>query len=103
MLAMDNIHAQRETFKDSDRVRVHPIITKGGNIVNSVPDEVLMESYVRARTIDAMIHSNKKVDRALKAGAMAVGARVELTIYMGYLPILNYQSLTNYLRTTYYS
>lgn len=90
MLAMNNIHAQRETFKDSDRVRVHPIITKGGNIVNSVPDEVLMESYVRARTIDAMIDSNKKVDRALKAGAMAVGARVEITNIPGYLPILNY-------------
>ena len=28
-LAMMNIQVQRETFKDSDRVRVHPIITKG--------------------------------------------------------------------------
>jgi amidohydrolase len=90
ILAMNNIHAQRETFKDSDRVRVHPIITKGGNIVNSVPDDVHMESYVRARTIKAMIESNYKVDRALKAGAMAVGAKVEITNIPGYLPILNY-------------
>ena len=89
-LAMNNIHAQRETFKDSDRVRVHPIITKGGNIVNSVPDDVQMESYVRARTIDGMIDSNKKVDRALKAGALAVGADVEITSIPGYLPILRY-------------
>ncbi|MCR1899829.1 amidohydrolase [Irregularibacter muris] len=90
MLAMNNIHAQRETFKDSDRVRVHPIITKGGNIVNSVPDDVQMESYVRARTIEGMIDSNNKVDRALKAGAMAVGAKVEITNIPGYLPVLNY-------------
>jgi amidohydrolase len=89
-LAMNNIHAQRETFRDSDRVRVHPIITKGGNIVNSVPDDVQMESYVRARTIKAMIDSNYKVDRAIKAGAMAVGAKVEITSIPGYLPILNY-------------
>lgn len=89
-LAMNNIHAQRETFRDSDKVRVHPIITKGGNIVNSVPDDVQMESYVRARTIKAMIDSNYKVDRALKAGAMAVGAKVEITNIPGYLPILNY-------------
>ncbi|NLY44404.1 MAG: amidohydrolase [Tissierella sp.] len=89
-LALNNIHAQRETFKDSDRVRVHPIITKGGNIVNSVPDDVQMESYVRARTIEGMIDSNKKVDRALKAGAMAVGAKVEITNIPGYLPILSY-------------
>lgn len=89
-LALNNIHAQRETFKDSDRVRVHPIITKGGNIVNSVPDDVQMESYVRARTIEGMIDSNKKVDRAIKAGAMAVGAKVEITSIPGYLPILKY-------------
>lgn len=92
-LAMNNIHAQRETFKDSDRVRVHPIITKGGNIVNSVPDDVQMESYVRARTIEGMIDSNYKVDRALKAGAMAVGAKVEITNIPGYLPILRYPRL----------
>ena len=95
LLAMNNIHAQRETFKDSDRVRVHPIITKGGDIVNSVPDNVEMESYVRARTIDGMLDSNFKVDRALKAGAMAVGADVKITSIPGYLPILRNMELDN--------
>lgn len=93
MLAINNVHAQRETFKDSDRVRVHPIITKGGDIVNSVPAEVRMESYVRARTIEGMLDSNIKVDRALKAGAMAVGASVEITSIPGYLPILRTPAL----------
>ena len=51
MLAINNVHAQRETFKEADRVRFHPIITKGGDIVNVVPADVRMESYVRARTI----------------------------------------------------
>ncbi|GAA0716851.1 amidohydrolase [Clostridium malenominatum] len=95
MLAMNNIHAQRETFKDSDRVRVHPIITKGGDIVNSVPADVQMESYVRARTIDGMLDSNAKVDRALKAGAMAVGAKVKITNIPGYLPVLKNAELDN--------
>lgn len=93
MLAINNVHAQRETFKDTDRVRVHPIITKGGDIVNSVPAEVRMESYVRARTIEGMLDSNIKVDRALKAGAMAVGASVEITSIPGYLPILRTPAL----------
>lgn len=97
-LALNNIHAQRETFSDADRVRVHPIITKGGSIVNSVPDDVHMESYVRARTIDGMIDANKKVDRALKAGAMAVGADVEITSIPGYLPILNYPEFDSLFR-----
>jgi len=93
MLAMNNIHAQRETFKDSDRVRVHPIITKGGDIVNVVPADVRMESYVRARTVEGMLDSNIKVNRALKAGAAAVGADIEITEIPGYLPILRYENL----------
>lgn len=92
-LATNNIHAQRETFKDVDRVRVHSIITKGGDIVNSVPHDVHMEAYVRARTIDGMLDANYKVDRSLKAGAMAVGAKVEITSIPGYLPILKYDEL----------
>ncbi len=95
MLGMMNIHAQRETFRESDRVRVHPIITKGGDIVNVVPADVRMEACVRARTIDAMITTNKKVDRALAAGAMTIGADVSISDIPGYLPILNYDSLDN--------
>ncbi len=97
-LGMNNIHAQRDTFKDSDRVRVHPIITKGGDIVNSVPADVRMESYVRARTIDGMLDANVKVDRSLKAGAMAIGARVEITSIPGYLPILRNHDLDDLFR-----
>ncbi|MCK5196828.1 MAG: M20/M25/M40 family metallo-hydrolase, partial [Spirochaetales bacterium] len=39
-IALSAIHAQRETFRDEDSVRVHPIITKGGDGVNNVPSDV---------------------------------------------------------------
>lgn len=97
MLGINNVHAQRETFKDSDRVRFHPIITKGGDIVNSVPADVRMEAYVRARTIDGMIDANKKVNRGLIAGAHAVGAEIEITEIPGYLPILKHDSMEQVL------
>jgi amidohydrolase len=93
MLAINNIHAQRETFLDQDRVRVHPIITKGGDVVNVVPADVRMECYVRARTIEGLDNANSKVDRAIKAGAMAVGAGVEIEDMPGYLPLLNEPAL----------
>ena len=54
-LALNAIHAQRETFRDEDCVRVHPIITKGGDLVNVVPSVVRMETYVRAKTPDALL------------------------------------------------
>ncbi len=98
MLAINNVHAQRETFKEADRVRFHPIITKGGDIVNVVPADVRMESYVRARTISGMIDANMKVNRALMAGAMAVGAGIEITELPGYLPILRHDNMEKVLR-----
>ncbi len=92
-LAQVNIHFQREVFKDTDRVRVHSIITKGGDIVNVVPSEVKMENCVRARTVEAMLDASKKVNRAIKAGAYAVGAEVEIKAEPGYLPILRTEAL----------
>jgi amidohydrolase len=93
VLAMNNIHAQRETFQDEDKIRVHPIITKGGDIVNVVPADVTMESYVRGRTTDSILNANRKVTRAIKAGALAVGADVRITDIPGYLPLLRSEPL----------
>lgn len=87
MLGMNGVHALRETFADEDAIRVHPIITRGGSGVNVVPSEVTMESYTRGRTVEALLDANADVNRALEAGAMAVGARIEIEDYPGYLPL----------------
>lgn len=92
-IALSAIHAQRETFKEADSVRVHPIITKGGDSVNNVPSEIKVELYVRARTVKAIKEINRKIDIALMAGAMAVGAQVEITNTPGYLPVENNNEL----------
>ena len=97
-IALAAIHAQRETFKDSDTVRVHPIITRGGQAVNIVPADVRMETYVRGKTLDAIKDANSKVDRALKAGAMAVGAKVRIVTLPGYLPMQNNRLLQQVYR-----
>ena len=86
-LALSAIHYNRETFRDDDSVRVHPIITKGGEAVSAVPADVRMETFVRGRTLDAIMDANVKVDRALKAGAMAVGGDVFIQTIPGYLPL----------------
>ena len=83
------INAVRETFRDDDAIRVHPIITRGGDLVNVIPADVTLETYVRGKTTDAIDAAAVKVDRALKSGALALGAEVEIITLPGYLPLAN--------------
>lgn len=98
MLAMSAINALRETFNDEDYVRVHPIITKGGDVVNIVPADVRLEMYVRGRSIETVAAAASKVDRALKAGALAMDTVVEIEDLPGFLPMLNDSGLARLFR-----
>ena len=92
-LALSAIHYNRETFRDDDTIRVHPIITRGGEAVSAVPSDVRMETFVRGKTIEAILDANKKVDRAIRAGAMAVGAKVIIQTIPGYMPLKQNDSM----------
>jgi amidohydrolase len=86
-IGMAAVNAIRETFRDEDTIRVHPIITHGGSQVNVIPGDVRLETYVRGRTVEAILEAERKVDRAFRAGALALGARVEIETLPGYLPM----------------
>ena len=94
MAAMMCIHAARETFRDEDKIRVHPIITNGGELVNVVPDLVTMETYVRGATPEAVKDASAKVDRAIRGACIAIGAECEITDYKGYLPLVQSEALS---------
>lgn len=92
-LGLQAVGMLRETFKDEDHVRVHPIITKGGDLVNVVPADVRLETYVRASNVQAILDASKKVTRAFEAGAYAIGAKVTVEDLPGYLPFFSNQDL----------
>jgi len=85
-VALHGIDANRETFRDDDHIRVHPIMTRGGDLVNVIPSDVQMEMYVRGASIEAIGAAAKRVDRALVAGALALGAEAEIESIPGYQP-----------------
>jgi len=97
-LALQSIHMLRETFKDNDFIRVHPIITKGGTVVNQVPDSVHVETYIRAKTLDAVLETNRKIDNAIKHSALALGAKVKIINLGGMLPMINNSNLSDIYR-----
>ena len=83
--AMVNIALQQESFRDEDTVRVHGFISKGGEAVNIIADEVTMQYSVRAKTPEAYKDASMKVDRSLKAAAMATGCGVKIETMAGYM------------------
>ena len=86
-IGLMSINAIRETFRDEDTIRVHPIMTHGGSQVNVIPADVRLETFVRGKTLDAIADADRKVDRALRAGALALGAKVEIETLPGYMPM----------------
>ncbi len=87
--ALSAANALRETFQEKDTVRYHPIITKGGNVVNAIPDEVITESYLRAATVDATKAESLKINRAFAGAAAAMGCGVRFTDVHGFAPRYN--------------
>lgn len=92
-IALTALNAQNETFKDNDRVRVHSVYEILNPAVNVVPPKVIMETQVRASSVESIIETANKTDRALKAGALALGAKVSIQTIPGYMPTVQNKKL----------
>ncbi len=93
-LAILGVHSNRETFRDEEKIRIHPIITKGGDVVNSVPDEVCVDTYVRGATFEAIKKGNAAVERAVDGACRMIGADYEIKDIPGYLPLVESAELS---------
>lgn len=94
--AITTINSLRETFIDSDHVRFHSIITNGGDSVNTVPEKIVLNSYVRASDINALLSANEKINRAVKGVALSFGGNVIIEDKMGSMPVKNDNNLTSF-------
>lgn len=86
-LFISAINMLRETFRDEDVVRLHGIIDNGGNTVNSIPDKVVYECYVRSVNPDVIREVNAKVTQAAEHCAKALGGSCVIEDTPGYLPL----------------
>lgn len=93
-LGLNAINALRETFREEDYVRTHPIITKGGSVPNAIPSVVTVENQVRASNMPAIIATNEKVNRAMAGAAAAMGAGLKITDRAGYSPLQNNERMS---------
>ena len=97
-LGINAINAIRETFKEDNFTRVHPIMTEGGTAVNVIPDLAKLESFVRGASPEAIVEENKKVNRALAGAALSMGAGLRIMDIPGYMPLHNNPDLNKLAR-----
>lgn len=92
------VNALRETFMEQDRIRFHPIITHGGDVVNAIPELVTIETYVRGLTYDAILKANKKINQALIGAALSIGVQIDIIDKPGYAPLVNNEDMRKLLK-----
>ena len=88
LIAMHAVDVQRESFRDQDTIRVHGRLSKGAEAANIIAEDVRLEYSVRGRTIPAYLDAAKKLDRSMRAGAVATGCGVTIRTLPGNLPIV---------------
>jgi len=84
--ALGAANAIREQYSGNRNFRFHPIITKGGDVVNVIPSEVVVESFTRAADMPTIIAANDKINRAFAASAAALGCRLVISDKHGAMP-----------------
>lgn len=93
MNGLNAINSIRETFQEADIIRVHPIITDGGQMVNAIPATATIESYVRGATFNGIKSANKRVNQALCGAALSLNNNVDITDFPGYAPLINSEDM----------
>lgn len=86
--AIQMMGLMRETFREEDHVRLHNVIRKAGDVINSVPDEAVVETKVRAASLDKIDEITTMINRAYDGAAYAFGGKIEREILQGYMPII---------------
>lgn len=86
-LCMSAIAFMKDQFPADAGVQIHPVISNCGGSVNIIPDEVVLESYVRANTLEALLEAGDKFDRCARHSALALSMECEIQNRTGYMPL----------------
>lgn len=84
----EKIKELKTKYDPKEMVRLHGILVEGGQSVNSIPERVIYEMYVRSINPDILLELNKTVDKEAKKAAKAIGGKAKIETTPGYLPML---------------
>lgn len=89
----------RETFVDEDKNRFHGRLLEPGNSVNTIPDSIVYESYVRSFNPITLDSLSQRISACAEHCAQSLGGRCEVHDEPGYLPLKPSMLLTHIVET----
>jgi len=87
LLAQTGVAFLKDRFDPRDGVNVQPVLSEAAGTVNIVPDHAVVETYVRARTQEALFAAADLVGTCLQRCGEAMGIETEVTRRPGFLPL----------------
>ena len=88
LLAQTGVAFLKDRFDPRDGVNVQPVLSETAGTVNIVPDHAVVETYVRARTKEALFAAADLVENCLKKCGEAMKIDAEVTRRPGFLPLV---------------
>ena len=88
-LAQNAIAFMREAYSNSDKIRIHGIISHGGDAVNVIPDKVTLEYMLRAPSVKDIVALNARFDRIVMHAAHAAECTATIETVNGFMPLFD--------------
>ncbi|WP_079911671.1 M20/M25/M40 family metallo-hydrolase [Paenibacillus sp. 32352] len=87
----------RQQMKDSEKVRMNPIVMESDMSTNVIPNRIKVGSDLRTLTVDYMKEAAVKMDDAARGSALALQGSVSIETQMGYLPFVQDRYLSEFV------
>jgi len=87
----------RQQMKDSEKVRMNPIVLESDMSTNVIPNRITVGSDLRTQSVDYMKEAASKMDDAARGSALALQGEVEIKTQMGYLPFVQDRYLSEFV------
>lgn len=92
-LCMNALSYMKDQFPKEAGIQIHPVLTGCSGSVNIIPDEVVLESYVRANTLEDLLEASGKFDDCAFHSAKALGLDCRIENRTGYMPLKQSEEL----------
>jgi amidohydrolase len=92
----------RQQLKESEHVRINPIIMQSDMSTNVIPNHIVVGTDLRTKSVTYLKEAAKKLDDAAKGSAIALQGNVTIDTQMGYLPFKQDRYLSTFAEEAFH-